>query len=198
MKARVPEGFGESDGYREGPGQVLVFRKGEHQPFQTVVLQNILVTLAPNDQPLANTTRLYDVQSTLNVGDFNFDGHEDFAIQIGNGGSYGMPSYSVFLFDPLTGQFQLSKPLSSLIEESLGFFEVDAKNKRLITFSKSGCCYHETVVYRVLQNRPAPVARTIEDATVEPHFIHITHEKLVNGKWQEIKERIPEPPESDK
>jgi hypothetical protein len=197
MKAQVPEGGDESEQYREGPGRVLVFRKGETQPFQTITLKNIALTLKQDGKPLVNAAALYDDQGVINAGDFNFDGLEDFAIQTGNEGSYGSPSYSVFLYDPRSTTFRLSRPLSDLILQTLGFFHLDSKNKRLITFAKDGCCYHEAVEYKVINNLPVAVVKTIEDGTIEPHFLHITHMRLANGKWQERKERVPDVPEPD-
>jgi hypothetical protein len=188
-----------TDEYREGPGEVVIVRKGVSKPFQTIVMENIFVSRDKHGQPLVNTATLYDDQGMINVGDFNFDGHEDFAVQNGNHGSYGGPSYSVYLYSPKTTAFVYSKALSSLIEDTLGFFRVDGKNKHLITLSKSGCCYHETVVYAVKEDVPVPVSRVVEDATTAPDgFEDVRHEKYVNGKWKGNKKRIALSPENRK
>lgn len=81
----------------EGPGQVLVYRKGEQRALQTINMQNIFVSMTDSQNPLVNSANLYDYQGDINVGDFNFDIHEDFAIQNGNNGSYSGPSYDVYL-----------------------------------------------------------------------------------------------------
>ncbi|WP_415869231.1 XAC2610-related protein [Burkholderia ubonensis] len=114
----------------------------------------------------------------------NFDGHDDFGVQTGHEGSYGGPSYDVYVFDPNGGKFILNDAMSELTRSSLGFFDVDTKNKRLRTLGKSGCCYHETTVYRVERNRPVAVERHIEDGMRGDGRMAITDERLINGKWQ--------------
>lgn len=118
MQAQTSDGL---DSYREGPGTLLIFRKGALTPIQTIALENIFVSLDEGGQPLRNTAHLYDDQGLINVGDFNFDGYDDFAIQVGNSGSYGSPSYDVYLYDPSQKSFKISQPMSELIEETLGF-----------------------------------------------------------------------------
>jgi uncharacterized protein len=168
----------------EGPGQVLVFRKGDERVLQRIDMQNIFVAMAGSNTPLVNSAKLYDYQGAINVGDFNFDGREDFAIQNGNNGGYGGPSYDVYLFDPTTGRFNFNEPMSQLIEETLGFFEVDRAKKVLRTTAKSGCCYHEFTTYRVEKNAPVAIARRIEALTADGEKMEITDERLINGKWR--------------
>jgi hypothetical protein len=159
IRERLWEGIEE---YREGPGEVLVFREGASKPFQTIVMKNISVSLDKSGHALINTAPLYDDQGMINVGHFNFDGYEDFAVQNGNHGSYGSPSYAGYLYSPKKAQFLYSAPLSSLIRDTLGFFHVNSKSKHLVTFSKSGCCHHETVEYAVKDGVPVPLTRVVE------------------------------------
>ena len=194
VDGHVPESFDQSDGYREGPGYVTVFRKGESKPLQTISLPHVVFTLESNGKPLTNSAQLYDDQGVINVDDFNFDGNDDFAIQTGNEGSYGSPSYSVFLYSPSTRTFRRSQPLSELIQDSLGFFQVDKRRKRLITFSKSGCCHHITSEYRVVNSHPQLVEEITEDET-ESGVIHVTHERIVNGKRRVTEKDVPAPAE---
>ena len=73
------------------------YRKGAKKPFQTVAVKWIDLWDA---EPKANVTRLYDDQSVVNFGDFNFDGVEDVALNDGKDGGYGMPSYLIYLYSP--------------------------------------------------------------------------------------------------
>jgi hypothetical protein len=193
LDAKVPDGL---DGYREGPGQVLVFRKGSAQALQTITVENLFFALDEKGDPLTNKAPLYGDQGLLNVGDFNFDGYQDFAIQTGHEGSYGGPTYSVYLYNPAKTRFELSEPLSSVIEETLGFFQVDTQHKHLITLAKSGCCYHETTKYAVVHNIPVPVSRIIEDATGLDGYVKVTRERRVDGKWQRTTRRVRLPKEN--
>jgi uncharacterized protein YecT (DUF1311 family) len=176
---------GADGGSCEGPGIVEISAKGAAQPAETIVMENIFVSLTKQAKPLTNSAALYDYQGVINTGDFNFDGVEDFAIQNGNEGSYGGPSYDVYL-GSAGGTHAYNGPLSDLIQQSLGFFTVDAKAKTLATFSKDGCCHHEFTVYGVAYDKPEPVSRTVEDADSETTG-KTTEERMVNGSWKIMK-----------
>ena len=190
MSAHTPEGM---DGYLEGPAEILVSRKSATAPFQTILMENVFLSLNKDGIPLTNAEPLYGDQGLINVGDFNFDGHEDFAVQDGNAGSYGQPSYSVFLYSPDARQFSLNRPLSELTRVGLGFFAVEPKKRRLIVLSKSGCCYHESTEYRVEHDAPIPVSRVIEDGTIDEKYMVVLHERYVDGRWRGTEERVPVP-----
>jgi uncharacterized protein YecT (DUF1311 family) len=182
----LPDGNSTSQDTDEGPAEIRIFKKGAHVPFQTISMDNVFLSRDSGGKPLVNSAPLYDYQGVINVGDFNFDGHEDFAIQNGNNGSYGGPSYDVYLYSPAKNRFVYSPPLSNLIEETLGFFSVDPVKKRITTFGKGGCCYHETVTYAVINDKPVAVERYIENAmnVDDKDGVAITEERLVGGKWK--------------
>ncbi|HEY0704801.1 MAG TPA: lysozyme inhibitor LprI family protein [Candidatus Acidoferrales bacterium] len=181
------------DDSREGPGHLLVYAKGAAVPAQTIAMDNIFVSLDKTGAPLVNSAKLYDYQGAINVGDFNFDGHEDFAVQNGNEGAYHGPSYDVYLYAPGKNAFEFSKPLSDLIAGSLGFFRVDEKNKAIITFSKDGCCLHQTTHYVVVNNVPVPTVRETEDATQGDKWAVVTDERWLGGKWKKLTaKRVPQ------
>lgn len=176
----------------EGPAYLGIQRKGSNHVMQAIYLPNVFLTRQDNGEPLVNSARLYDYQGVINSGDFNFDGQPDFAVQNGNRGSYGGPSYDVFLFDAPRQRFIHSPELSDLTLENLGFFDIDSKRKRLITFAKSGCCYHEKSEYIVKANQPLAVKREIEDAaggSGDPEMVLLSTEELVDGKWQTTSSR---------
>jgi uncharacterized protein len=185
----------ESDSTCEGPAQLLIYGKGNARLQQTINLTNVYLTLPKGARgPLVNSARMYDYQGVINVGDFNFDGNEDFGIQTGNEGSYGGPSYAIFLFSPEKGRFEYNDALSGLIAETLGFFDVDTRHQLIRTSGKSGCCYHENTAYRIDHDVPVPVERHIEDALNSDNGkMKITDEKLVNGKWQSKVHYVPFP-----
>jgi hypothetical protein len=175
-----------------GPARLLIFRKGERAELQHLRFDKLWVELGPNQEPLVNAGRLYDVQGTINVGDFNFDGRDDFAVQIDQSGPYGGPTFDVFLATD-GGRFVRSEPLSQLTRETLGLFRVDAKRHRLVTVAKSGCCWHVTEELEVVGNEPVPVFRLTEDARGDE--VIETRERLVNGRWHRATRRTPKPPE---
>jgi hypothetical protein len=147
-------------------------------------LPDTLIELDASGSPNVNQTLLYDKQSAVNVGDYNFDGMEDVAISNGANGSYGMPSYSIYLSSRAAKKFVYSRPFSAL-GERLGMFETDAEKKVLRTFDKSGCCWHITEEYSVVNNAPRKVFEEVEDATIEDETkVKVTTKTLVKGKWQ--------------
>ena len=93
---------------------------------------------------------MYDEESPLFFGDFNFDGSEDLAIRNGNNSGYGGPSYDVYVYNVTKKQFVLSKQLTALASTNLGMFDIDKKTKRIITHQKSGAAWHSTTEYEVV------------------------------------------------
>lgn len=173
----------ESENCR-GKASFAFYKKGAKVPFQTIKLDETYVQLGEGGKPLVNKTLLYDEQSAINIGDFNFDGMEDVAVCTGLNGSYSGPSYDVYLSSKTAGKFVYSQTFSEL-GTHLGMFTVDAKKKVLRTFDKSGCCWHITEEYAVRNNRPVKVFVEEEDATIPDETkVKITTKKLIKGKWQ--------------
>lgn len=174
-----------SDGSCEGRATVTLFKKGFTAPFQIFRLPNTSFMLEDDGTAPANDTLLYDKQSAINFGDFNFDGTEDLALCDGNNGSYGMPSYQVYLYTPRTKKFVRNPGLTKLGQENLGMFEVDPKRKLISTFGKDGCCWHIFEQYKVVNNRPVKIFEEVEDATIpDEKRIKITTKRLVKGRWK--------------
>jgi hypothetical protein len=172
------------DGFCKGKAIFSFFKKGQIQPYQVINLPDTSIQLAENGQPLRNVSLLYDAQSVINVGDYNFDGMEDVALCDGSNGSYGGPSYRIYLSSRAAGKFVYNKGLSDL-GGHLGMFTVDKKGKTLETFDKSGCCWHITERYKVVNDRPVKVFEEVEDATsASSSKVKITTKKLVAGRWK--------------
>ena len=172
------------EGNCRGKASFSFFKKGGTTPYQVITLPDTSISLDEQGNPNVNISLLYDQQSVINIGDFNFDGMEDVAICNGANGSYGMPSYSVYLSNRAARKFVYDKRFS-LLGAHLGMFEVNSDQKTLRTFDKSGCCYHVTEEFTVVNNAPQKVLEIIEDATIEDESkVKITTKRLVNGKWK--------------
>lgn len=182
----------EEYGTCEGPGMLVVSDKKNRSELQKIRMDNIFISFAGKDEPLVNSARMYDYQGVINVGDFDFDGHEDFAVQNGNNGPYGGPTYDVYLYSKAGNRFVLSESLTNLISETLGFFQVDSRQKLIKTSAKSGCCYHEYVEYKVVKGEPVPVYRVIEDAlnSGDDEYVTVTKERFHDGRWHSTSEKI--------
>ena len=170
--------------YCSGKASFSFYKKGGQTPYQVISLPDTLIQLESNGKPLVNDTLLYDEQSVVDVGDYNFDGMEDVAICTGGNGSYGMPAYNVYLSSRAAGKFVYNAALSKL-GSHLGMFTVDKKNRTLEIFDKDGCCWHVTERYKVVNDRPVKVFEEVEDAR-DPNQkrVKVTTKQLVAGKWK--------------
>ena len=178
-------------GFCRGKATFSFFKKGGTSPYQVVNLANTSVQLMDDGKPSVNVSLLYNQQSVVNVDDFNFDGMEDVAICNGDNGSYGGPSYNVYLSSRSAGKFVYSRPFTSLAQH-LGMFTVDKKAKQLETFDKSGCCWHITERFSVVGGRPVKVFEEVEDATIPDEArVKITTRTLVNGRWKRSVKYVP-------
>ena len=184
-----------------GPGQVSIFRKGSTSPFQILNLKQLEVDkeqIAYNSEIDKSERKLYDDEYSFVFGDFNFDASEDLAVCNGRNGGYGAPSYNVYLFNKGTKKFVENVRFSKLAQGAyLGLFFIEAKKRQLVAYSKSGCCYHETDVFKVINNRPVLVEKIIEEASggdATGYVVTVTTRKLVNGKWvkRRTKEKVKE------
>ena len=168
----------------QGKASFAFMRKGQLTPYQVIVLPETYIELEKGKQLSVNTTLLYDKQSVVNVGDFNFDGMEDVALCNGLNGSYGMPSYAVYLSSRAAKKF-VYNPAFSKLGTHLGMFEIDTEKKVLRTFDKGGCCFHVTEEFLVSNNTPRKIFSEEEDATIADETkVKITTKRFINGKWQ--------------
>ena len=173
-----------ADGSCSGKASFAFSKKDSTTPYQVITLPDTYVELDDDGKPNVNQTLLYDKQSVVNIGDYNFDGMEDVALCNGLNGSYGGPSYSIYLSSKAAKKFVYDKRFSDL-GVHLGMFTVDTEKKVLRTFDKSGCCWHITEEFAVVNNAPRKVFEEVEDATIADETkVKVTTKRLVNGKWQ--------------
>ncbi|MBT2620483.1 hypothetical protein [Chryseobacterium sp. ISL-6] len=167
-----------------GSGIVELKDKKTLRTIQTLTSDDLYFYLNKDQQPSVNVIQLYDEQSPLIFEDFNFDGSEDIAIRNGNESSYGGSSYDVYVYNSTKKQFVISDELTTLAFENLGMFQTDPKRKRLITFSKSGCCWHLTTEYQVIPKKGLDkVYELEEDAMGGEEFVKVTKRQKINNKW---------------
>jgi hypothetical protein len=191
MTAPCPADAGEL-GACAGPAVLHVLAK-QGAELWSIALPAVSVAIDGSGAPLVNVAPLYDTQGAIIVGDFDFDGREDFAVQVDHQGPYGGPTFAVFLHDAGAERFVESVALGELTRETLGFFQVDPVKKRLITLAKSGCCFHVTEQLAVVAGKPRVVQRWTEDATGGDGMVLLTEETLVGGRWRKSQRRVPAP-----
>jgi hypothetical protein len=139
-----------------------------------------------NDQLIPNVKELpYGDQSVLIYEDFNFDGIKDFALMNGFQSCYGGPSFDIYLF--INNTFTYSPGFSELSNSYCGMFQVDTQRKKIMTMTKSGCCWHQYSEYIVKDNVPVAVKIVEESAAGgnAPYFVEITTKELTEGSMKE-------------
>lgn len=166
-----------------GKGIIELFDKKTSKKFQTLTSDNLFFYLNEEQKPTANIIQLYNEQSPLIFEDFNFDGTEDVAIRNGNESGYSGPSYDVYVFNITRKQFVLSEELTALAHDNLGMFNTDPERKRLITYSKSGCCWHLTTEYTVLPQRGLFKVYELEEDAMGGEKVKVTKKEFINDKW---------------
>ena len=190
----------------DGPARVSLYRKGSKAPFQVLRLRNLQLykdTAAYSPETSTKPRGIYAEEYTFVFEDFDFDGEEDLAVCNGRDGGYGGPSYNVYLFDRRSKRFVENRRLSRLTDAPyLGLFFRDPKKRLISVYSKSGCCYHETEVYRLVGGRPVLVEKVTEEATSTEDesevLVITTTRKRVGGRWvpktkkEKVKRESPE------
>lgn len=176
-----------------GQAKISLYKKGSQQVFQTLTSDDLNFYLDKKQQPSVNVIQLYNEQSPLIFEDFNFDGQQDLAIRNGNESSYGGPSYDVYVFNKTRQKFVISEELTALATENLGMFETDAKRKRLMTFAKSGCCFHVTSEYAVIPNKGLKLVHEVTEDAMGGEQVKVTTRtyNLKNGKWGTTVKKFP-------
>ena len=180
----------------EGAGMLDVFAKGSGKLVQHLPARAVFLELDSAGKATTNLVEMYgDNNSGLVIDDINFDGHDDIALRAGNSGAYGGPSYDVYLYQPASKRFVLSDALTQLGSENLGLFGVDPKRKTLITWTKSGCCWHQSSTWKVENNQPVLIEEITEGEGSGKLAGKFTRKvrKLVNGKWQVSEKEIKVP-----
>jgi len=150
---------------------------------QTLHSDDLNFYLNKEQMPTTNIIQLYNEQSPLIFDDFNFDGTEDLAIRNGNESGYGGPSYDVYVFNRTRNKLVPSEELTALAHENLGMFNTDPERKRLVTYSKSGCCWHLTTEYTVLPQRGLYKVYELEEDATGDDKVKVTKKEFINDQW---------------
>lgn len=172
----------------DGKGTVTL-KKSNSNWQQTFTAEDLGFYLDKNKKPSQKMV-LYDEESPLIFGDFNFDGSVDLAIHNGNYGGYGSPTYDVYVFAKNLQKFIKSKELTALASEHQGMFVVNSQQKYLETREKSGAGWHQISRYAVVPNNGL---KLIYQWTEEYHpdgFVTIDTKRLAKTGWKVTTKKI--------
>lgn len=175
------------DGLCGGSGTIEIYEKNNLKSSQVFRSEDLYFPI--DEAKLANKVILLDTDETpLIFDDFNFDGIQDLAIPNGSGG-YNMGSYDVYVYSTAKKQFIKNQDLTD-IASNQGLFQIDHKRKRLIAYSKSGCCWHQTTEYAIVPKKGVvKVYDKVEDGAKVDNIVIVTEQKLLNGKWSKTTKR---------
>ena len=131
-----------------------------NQRIQTLTLPSLRSTGPPRlyRGPLDGR---YAVESyTFVLADINFDQRGDLLIWAGNEGAYGHKSFDVYLREVPSGRLTRSVAFSEI---GIGRSPPVARNGRLLTGAKSGCCIHVEETYEIEDGLPRLIQRMTTD-----------------------------------
>jgi hypothetical protein len=168
---------------------VYVMKKGQTNVFQTIQMEEMYIrsTVENTNFDKASGELSGDDMIGIHFEDYNFDGADDLAVSNGYYAPYGGISYDILLFNKAKGSFVKHTGLTTLSSENMGV-DVDKKKKTIETFTKSGCCWHQTARYKFIKNRLVKIYVFTEDAAGVDSGpggkIRLITETLVKGRWR--------------
>ncbi|WP_343704556.1 hypothetical protein [Chitinophaga sp.] len=168
-----------------GEAKIQLLEKERNRAVQSFTAKRMVVRLDSNRQKGDKQAVPAEGEHPLIFDDFNFDGEEDVAIRNGNNGSYGGPSYDVYVYNKDRKAFTPDKGLTRLASENLGMFETDRRRRQLTVRQKDGCCRRTTIVYGMnAAGKLAKVEEVTEDTTGGGDMVTVTISQITNGRMK--------------
>lgn len=164
------------------PGIISVYDKQGGPALVQVSSEELVLDQQPGSEEVrANIHELpYGEQSVLVYQDFNLDGIKDLALMDGQFSCYHGPSYQVFL--GTADGFRHSESFTRLAQEYCGLFSVDEQAREVNTFTKDGCCWHESSTFALVNGEPELKVRASVGQNDPSGLIVETLEENRNGK----------------
>jgi len=161
---------------------VYLMKKNQTQAFQTFEMPEMYLGLS-TDKTLDGKPLELKRGEIYGFGfaDYNFDGVLDLTLSNGYNRPYGGISNDVFLFDRKKNKFVKHEALSEIETENVSV-EINKKQRIIEAMTKSGCCFHKTARYRMVNNRLVKFYVQTEE-WVESGA-EITTERLVGKRWK--------------
>jgi hypothetical protein len=126
---------------------IAVTRRSDHRPVQTIY-------------PRANELRSWPEDEFFLMEDMNFDGFGDIRLLQFQHTFPNLPYYC-WLYNPKTGTFQEEKALEDITSP-----DFEARDKRIYSVWRAGCCEHGTSTYAYLHGKVA-LMEVEDDAMIE-------------------------------
>jgi len=165
---------------------------------QNIELPGLDFSLSPDGKILLDGREIADTPEELIwVEDFNFDGHQDFAVFSGYAGTKGAQTRHIFLFDPDRNYgFSYAPALSELTYAQV--FEVSHTEDGgvLHTFNKNSASSSVSSKWKVVNNLPQEITRftlDLEHITEDGHQGTLAvSQHWRDGQWHTQEEFTPD------
>ena len=115
--------------------------------------------------------------------DINFDGINDLTFFTGFRGSYGTQTYDYYIYNTEKNKFVFNKQLTD-IASGMGI-EFDTVKKRILSFEKSGCCWHKEEAFVFKGDSLMLIKRMTIDEKED-----VTIENKIKGKWHKTYKKV--------
>lgn len=139
-------------------------------------------------QEIVSDNFQFNENISFSYEDWNFDYVKDLIFFNGHNGGYSSPTYDFYIYDKAKRQFVYNEQLADITGHSGA--EIDKKKKRIISYAKSGCCWHEQKAYYVRNNKFIEYKNLVEDN--RGNGVIVTIGNRINGKWRYSEKHYPE------
>ena len=161
-------------------GAISISLKSSKKEIIKIESEELTFELNEGGEVKTNVLELqYGEQSLIISQDFNFDGVKDLAIMDGYFSCYHGPSFQIYL--EVNNELKHSPEFTRLAQEYCGMFGVDNETKTIKTMTKSGCCWHQSSTFKLVNNVPKPIL-IIEDSFLDYPYYTSKIIEWVNGK----------------
>ena len=113
--------------------------------------------------------------------DMNFDNIKDLIFFNGFNGGYGTQTFDYYLYNAKHEKFLLNEQLAE-IAGGMGI-DVDTVKKRIVSYEKSGCCWHEQKAF-VAEGDIFIEVKCLTVDEMSDSGTNVTVRSKVNGKWE--------------
>lgn len=164
---------------------VYLSKKNRSDVFQTIQMSEMYIQFGAERKKLVGGSIEIPNDDIFGIGftDYNFDGIDDLAVSNGYYAPYGGISSDVFLYDRKTGKFVRNEALSRIETKNMTV-KLDKKQKTIEAFTKSGCCWNETVRYKYIGSRLVKIYAFTEDSSLGDGKVRVTTERFVGRRWK--------------
>lgn len=176
----------------QGRARVSLFSLETHEKIAEIESEDFSISV--NSDSNSNEALFAGIgNEEIVIGDFNFDGHDDVAIQNGHDGSYGYASYDVYTYDTKKQVYSINLALTRLARgEYLGMFLVDKKRRLLFAYNKAAAGIFDSFEFVSDVRGVKKACEKSEIWDMPNNLVKVTVKTLENNRWRIRKKSFPD------